>query len=103
MNILGVPNGVALAAGMILDELRAGPRTKVDLIAECEMSPMTVHRALAWLRELGAPVVFDRLARQWVLDDPEWPAPRWTLGRHGLYAERERPTLAVQPVHHPLP
>jgi hypothetical protein len=101
--LFAVSEGVVLAAGFVLSELRRGPRTKSELVQGSATSPATVQRALEWLRGAGAPIEFSRVALSWSLLDPEWRAPVWRLGRYGLLREREREVephqRRVEPVH----
>ena len=75
----------------VLRYLRTRPEgaTKNDLATRARDSPIssvTVQRALQWLRDQDAPVLFDRATMAWRLTDPTFSLPLIDPGREDLEA-----------------
>ena len=79
---------VMFAAAAIVATLRARPRSSIEQLAVAVgASVPTTHRALRYLRKLGAPVKFDRTIgrhRGWLLTDRRWELPLFELTRSGF-------------------
>ena len=70
-----VSPGVVRLAARISRELSSGPASKLDLCEKLDTSPMSVQRALAWMRnDADAPLLFDRTIRAWRMDR-SWVIP----------------------------
>lgn len=67
---------VRVTAIGIIEELRRGPATLVELVRKTKSSKKTVRRALAWLREAhAAPLGFVRRSGTWELRDAGFALP----------------------------
>jgi hypothetical protein len=79
---------VMFAAAAIVATLRARDRSSIEqLVVVVGASAPTVHRALRYLRKLGAPMKFDRTNgrhRGWLLTDRRWKLPLFMLTRSGF-------------------
>jgi len=82
---------VCSVAVEVLEELREGEQILVEMADELGVSEPTVHRAIRWLRGLGAPISFRRRlgarpgpAGFWCLGNTAWELPKFEITEIGF-------------------